>query len=274
LIERYTQVGRELRECRHAWFDEWDWLINRILSLAGPPHIEVAPGEIAMDSHIHSMFSHCSIMRPDQVIARAVKLGLDAVAILDHNEVRGSTDAIRCAEVMKDQGLIPESFLVIPGTEINSRKGHIGALFVRQKLPKNLSPGETVRLIHEAGGLAIAVHPYDYSGVGDALFDAPFDAVEIECGAVFGAGAVARNLALHSDSGIAHLAALGSSDAHYTGGIGNCYTAVSTTAPTLEAVREAIVSRATVPHATSACLKMRRWFSWLPKPGCLRRRRA
>lgn len=267
MIEQYSPPGREQRECKYEWFDKWDWLINRALSFAGSPNIKLASGEITMDSHIHSMFSHCSITRPDQIILRAVKLGLDAVVILDHNEVRGALDTVRCAEYLKQKGIIPEDFLVVPGTEINSSAGHVGALFVEEKFPIGLSPDETVRLIHEAGGLAVAVHPYHSSGIGDALFDSPFDAVEIECGAVFGKEAVSRIHALASDSRIPNIAKLGSSDAHYTGGIGSCYTSLQVTEPTLDAVRQAILNQRTTPHATNACLKMRKWFSWLPKRG-------
>lgn len=267
MSETYTSPGRDQRECKYEWFDKWDWLINRVLAITGSPVIKPAPGEIAIDTHIHSMFSHCSISRPDKIILRAVKLGLDAVAILDHNEVRGVKDAMRCAEYLKDNGVIPETFLIIPGTEINSKNGHIGALFMEEVLPIGLSPEETVHRIHEAGGLAVAVHPYHSSGIGDKLFDAPFDAVELECGAVFGVEAVSRIKALASDPRIEKLAKLGSSDAHYTGGIGSCYTTLNIKEPTLDAVKQAIAAGETAAHSTNACLKMRKWFRWIPKRG-------
>ena len=239
--------------------------MNRGLSLAGSPRISVAPGETAIDPHAHTLFSHCSISQPERIIRRAAAIGLGGIGIMDHNEIRGAHDAVRCAEYLKSTGEIPDTFLVIPGTEVSSSAGHIGALFVDEKLPESLSPAETVRVIHEAGGLAIAVHPYHSTGIGDAVFDAAFDAAEVECASVFGAELVRRSRALADDARLDKAAKLGSSDAHYVRAVGTCCTVMALAEPTLEAAVEAIVRGRCVPSVSAPCRRLRKLLGGIGK---------
>ncbi len=239
--------------------------MNRAIRLAGCPGIEAGPGELAIDPHIHTLFSHCSISQPLGIILKAAEIGLGAVAIMDHNEAEGARDAIRCAQDLKARGLISEEFLVIAGTEINSSAGHIGALFVQQTLPEGLSPQECVRLIHELGGLAIAVHPYHSTGIGDAIFDTRFDAVEVECGSVFGAELVRRNTSLASDPRLADVTKLGSSDAHYLAAVGGCYSVLAVDERTPHGVRKAILAGRSVAKSSKPVSRLRKLLGGIPK---------
>jgi predicted metal-dependent phosphoesterase TrpH len=263
--ETYSTPPRSARECKYWWFDQWDRLVNGALSLAGSPHISVGAGEIAIDPHIHTLFSHCSISRPEGVLVRASKIGLGGVAIMDHHTVKGALDTLRCADHLKRRGELPEDFVVIPGVELNSSVGHIGALFVREDLPEGLTPEETVRVIHEAGGLAVAPHPYHSTGIREAVFDAPFDAVEVECGSVFASTLVKRNAELASDPRLASITKLGSSDSHYLRGIGHCYTVLTVSEQTLDAARQAIVEGRSAARSSEPCRRMRRMLGWIPK---------
>ncbi|MGQ9454902.1 MAG: PHP domain-containing protein [Armatimonadota bacterium] len=256
---------QQARTCKHWWFDGWDWFVNRALKFCGQPTIQTPPGTIAADLHVHTFYSHCSIARPEDVILRAYKLGLSAIAVMDHHHVRGALETQRCAENLKEQGLLNETFLVIPGVELNSKTGHIGALFVTEDLPEKLSPQNTVELIHQAGGLAIAVHPYHSTGVGDAIFDAPFDAIEVECGSVFDAGLVRLNRALATNPRLAHAAKIGGSDAHYLNAIGNCYTVIHTSVVTTEMIRKSLNERKCEAHSSSCLQRMRRLLGLIPK---------
>lgn len=170
---------------------------------------------------------------------------------MDHNDVKGALDTMKCCEYLKSKGSIPQDFLVIPGVEVNSTVGHIGALFVEQDVPTGLEPAAIVEAIHDAGGLAIAVHPYHSTGIGDAIFEAPFDAVEIECGSVFSARLVKRNRDLAEDPRLSNVAWLGSSDAHYVRAMASCYTVAKLDAPpTLDALRQAIAAGACEPRTS------------------------
>ena len=44
------------------------------------------------DFHIHSRYSHDSLMHPEKILTKAKKAGLDAVAITDHNTIRGGLE--------------------------------------------------------------------------------------------------------------------------------------------------------------------------------------
>lgn len=265
MIEVYRRPHRGIRECKYWWFDAWDWLVNTVLKTAGAPRIEVAPGEVAIDTHIHTLFSHCSISQPEQIILKAAEVGLGGIAVMDHNEVRGAIDAMRCAEDLKRRKMLREDFLVIPGVEIHSSAGHIGALFVDRNFPTSLSPEETVRMIHDAGGVAVAVHPYHSSGVGDAVYDAPFDAVELESGSVFCPRIAQRNLRLATDTRLAQTCKLGSSDSHYVGAVGSCYSVIKLTEPTLESARHAILERQSQAFASDSFMGIRRLLGAVDK---------
>jgi len=251
-------AGRNARECKYWWFDGWDWLVNSALSVAGSPRIDVGVGRVAIDPHIHSLFSHCSISDPRRILTRAFQLGLSAVAVMDHNTSAGSAEAVRCSESMKLTGELPDEFIVIPGLEINSTIGHIGALFISTEIEMGLKPEEVLRIIREEGGVSVAVHPYHSTGVRDAVFDYHFDAVEVESGAVFDESAAAMNRSLASDPRLAHAACIGSSDAHYVRAIGSCHTILDCASGDMNALRTCILDRRTQAVHTRAYERSRR----------------
>ncbi len=132
------------------------------------------------DLHIHTHYSDGDKL--ENVLEKAASARLDAIAITDHDEIEGALEARRIVHERKLR------FAVIPGLEVSSRDGHIGALFVTKIIPADLSAAETVRLIHEAGGLAVAHHPFAPPfierllnvklGCGELVHSVPFDAIE------------------------------------------------------------------------------------------------
>lgn len=235
-----------------------DKLVNGFISCCGPMSITVPPGCIAIDTHIHSLYSRCSVTSVRRIILRAAQIGLGGIAVLDHNDLRSAKDAAKCAEELKRNGLIPAGFTVISGMEISSNAGHIGALFVNEVIPMKLGLRETVEQIHMAGGLAIAVHPFLRSGIGDALFDAPFDAVEIESGSAFGRIPVEKSQSLLNDERMIGMAKLGSSDAHYARAIGMCFTVIKSCEITPDLIRSHISGCLTSPQPSSTSLRIRK----------------
>jgi len=132
------------------------------------------------DLHMHTQWSDGDDL--DKVLDSALENGLDAIAITDHDEIDGAMEARRRAHERR----LP--LAIVPGTEVSSREGHIGGLFVMKKIPKDLSAAETVACIHQSGGIAVAHHPYSprwlnrllgvQLGCGDLIKDVPFDAIE------------------------------------------------------------------------------------------------
>jgi len=168
------------------------------------------------DLHIHTQWSDGDDL--DLVLRRAMEMGLDAIAITDHDEIEGAHEARRRVHKRR----LP--FAIVPGCEISSRDGHIGALFVMKVIPKGLSAEETVHLIHEAGGVAVAHHPYSPRwfdwisrtrlGCADLIRTVPFDAVECS-NAVPGWGVKYNILAIEAMwSQHINIAVTGGSDAH------------------------------------------------------------
>lgn len=266
LLAEYEKPDRRERACKYWWFDGWDWLVNRGLGVFGRVSIALAPGEIAIDPHVHSLYSHCSISHPELIILRAVRLGLSGVAVIDHNVVTGGNQAVLCASYLKGKGRIPESFVVIPGTEVNTTRGHIAALFVTTQIRDARPPADTAKEIHDAGGLAVAVHPYHSTGIGDAVFEAPFDLIETDCGSVFGGDHVRRNLALAEDERLASVPKIGGSDAHYIRAIGTCYTLIEgVQSPSLESIKSAMKEGRCAPRRSAPYGRMRKLLGGVPK---------
>ncbi len=174
------------------------------------------------DLHMHTQWSDGDDLA--KVIDQALKMGLDAIAITDHDEIEGAFAARRLVHERQ----LP--LAVVPGTEISSLDGHIGALFVMKKIPEDKTAAETVRLIHEAGGIAVAHHPYSPKwlnkllgvqlGCGDLIKTVPFDAVECT-NAVPGSGVkynIAAIDAMRKDN--VSIGVTGGSDAHVAAFVG------------------------------------------------------
>lgn len=140
-----------------------------------------APAGIA-DLHMHTHHSDGEDS-PGDVLEWAERIGLDVIAITDHDVIDGALIAAELADGREDG---PQ---VIVGEEVSSRDGHILGLFIDRLIPPGMTASETVAAIHEQGGLAIAAHPYwrttsfDHKGrlfgLGDLIAELDFDAVEV-----------------------------------------------------------------------------------------------
>ncbi len=172
------------------------------------------------DHHIHSKYStgESTSEIPD-ILDVARRVGLGGVAISDHNQIRGSLEAV---SRYSTHGLV-----VIPSVEISSSDGHIVGLGLKELVERDLTAEETIEKIHRAGGLAIAAHPYDKfrSGVGDLSWRLEFDAIEINGHCLYG-NRKARDMARRHGKPL-----VGGSDAHALGDIGSVATEVDGNTP-------------------------------------------
>lgn len=121
----------------------------KLLDCARP---ETAILQSSADLHLHTEWSDGDLL--DRVLDKAVAERLDVIAVTDHDEIEGALEARRRAH---DRRL---PLAVIPAVEVSTADGHVGALFVQRPIPKGLPADETIRIIHEAGGLAVAHHPF------------------------------------------------------------------------------------------------------------------
>ena len=117
-------------------------------------------GEIKMglaDLHLHTIYSYDGTATVPAVLRRAREIGLDVIAITDHDEIGGALEAVKIAPHYGVE--------VIPGIEITTAEGDLLALFITEKVDAGLSLIETVLRVRELGGVCIAPHPMA-SGMG------------------------------------------------------------------------------------------------------------
>jgi len=91
-----------------------------------------------------------------QAIEVAKALGLDFIAITDHDTVSFATRFL-CP--------IDKRILCIVGEEVSTKDGHILAIGITNIIPPDLSAEETIKRIHEQGGVAIPAHPGGPNGL-------------------------------------------------------------------------------------------------------------
>jgi hypothetical protein len=200
--------------------------------------------QVKADLHVHTTYSNDSIITPKDLVFYAKKRGLTAIAVTDHNQVEGARKIAAETE-----------FLIIPGTEVSSRDGHIVGLNVNEIIPRGLSSDETVNKIHQAGGIAIACHPYAlFKGSIGKSVTAKFDAVETINASSFPFGSASSKAEKLAER--FKLPRVAGSDAHYGPVIGCAYTIIEAE-PTVEAILDAIVKGRCQPAGASISLRMR-----------------
>jgi predicted metal-dependent phosphoesterase TrpH len=115
---------------------------------------------LSVELHTHSSLSHDGRDPVDHLLEQAASVGLDAIAVTDHDEIDASLDAV---EMAPEYGLIG-----IPGMEITTAVGHVLALGVDESVPAGLPFEATLDRIHEGGGIAVVPHPFQSSRHGVA----------------------------------------------------------------------------------------------------------
>jgi predicted metal-dependent phosphoesterase TrpH len=89
-------------------------------------------------------------MSPEELVARCVKVGLNCIAVTDHNTIEGALAVQRIAP-----------FMVIIGEEVKTSAGEITGLFLKENVPRDLPHLETAMRIKAQGGLISIPHPFD-----------------------------------------------------------------------------------------------------------------
>jgi len=105
---------------------------------------------IRADLHVHTIYSGDCNTSLEQTIARCLDVGINCIAITDHNTIAGAVEMKRIAP-----------FPVIVGNEIETSTGEIIGYFLAEEIPKGLPAAETARMIKEQGGLVCIPHPFD-----------------------------------------------------------------------------------------------------------------
>lgn len=166
------------------------------------------------DLHIHSKYSGDSKVDPKDIVKVAEKKGLDGLAILDHNSIKGYNK-------IKD---IDTDLILVPGIEVSTEQGHVGAIGLKEEIGRPKTVKEAIEIIHEHDAIAVAVHPYRFwSGMGeDVIRGNNWDAMEGMNGRTWHyKNNRSQKLAKEMD-----LPMVGGSDAHRLKSVGKTYTIV------------------------------------------------
>ncbi|MFT4949730.1 MAG: putative metal-dependent phosphoesterase TrpH [Natronomonas sp.] len=113
---------------------------------------------LSVELHAHSSLSYDGRDPVDRLLEQAAAVGLDGLAVTDHDEIDASLDA---AELAPEYGLVG-----IPGMEVTSEAGHVLALGVEELVAEGLSFQTTIDRIHDLGGIAVVPHPFQKSRSG------------------------------------------------------------------------------------------------------------
>lgn len=103
------------------------------------------------DLHLHTIYSYDGTATVPAVLRRAKEIGLNVIAITDHDEIAGALEGVKLASHYGVE--------VIPGSEITTAEGDLLALFIHEKIQPGLSLIETLLRVKDQGGVAIAAHP-------------------------------------------------------------------------------------------------------------------
>ena len=232
-----------------------------------------------VDLHIHSCLSPCSdwSMSPRKIIRQSKDIGLDLIAICDHNSAENAGAAIREGE---RQGI-----RVLPGMEICSREEvHILALFDELEPTLEMQAyvyahlagennskvfgfqvianeedeviGENPRLLigatdlslhdivdktHMLGGISISCH-VDRPGYG-ILNQLGFIPDDLDLDGLEVSYHISIAEAVETIAGIGNLSCVTASDAHYLNDIGKACTTFQMAEPTLDEIRLALAKK-------------------------------
>lgn len=103
-----------------------------------------------VDLHTHTIYSKDCLTQTAKLVEQAHRVGLQKIAITEHNRLDGALVA---------KAMAPE--LIIVGEEIKTTHGEIIAYFVKEEVPRGLSPQETIARLRDQGAVISIPHPLD-----------------------------------------------------------------------------------------------------------------
>ena len=189
---------------------------------------------LSVELHAHSELSYDGRDPVELLLEQAEAVGLDALAVTDHDEIEASLSAAARA---REHGLVG-----IPGMEVSSAAGHVLALGVEELVPAGLRFEETLEHIRELGGIAVVPHPFQSSRHGVAAHVtsaqlASADAIEVYNSRLF-TGRANRQAERFAE---AHdLPMTAGSDAHIAEMVGQAVTEVDAYHRSAEGILDAI----------------------------------
>jgi len=198
---------------------------------------------VKIDLHAHTIFSD-GVDTPERMVARAKAVGLDGIAITDHDSVAGWKRGVDAGNRL--------GINVITGKEMRIRVGdkevgEILALFIDEDITLNQRSdlGEIMDRIKKQDGIAAIPHPFDWwrkTSLLERIFEDNLnvDAIEV----INGRNRMESNIKsieFADKNGLSHIAG---SDSHRAEDLGEVYTFCDTN--DIEAFRKMIKKRKSI----------------------------
>jgi predicted metal-dependent phosphoesterase TrpH len=211
------------------------------------------------DLHVHSTYSYDATSTVRAILKQAADVGLNVIAVTDHDEIQGSLEAHQLAP---QYGI--ES---IPAVEVSTKEGHLVALFVETLPPRGLTLIDTLIHIGKLGGVAIAPHPFSNLPVSLSLETVIHALTNPRAKGVL-KGIETHNMSTQAFDGIAQklsiylpLAKIASSDSHVYWSVGASRTEFP--GQTAQDLRNALNQMTTIPIPYKEDFSAMAIFSWV-----------
>jgi hypothetical protein len=102
------------------------------------------------DFHIHTKYSMDCRNELEDIVKRCQKLGLNCIAIADHDAVEGGLELQKIAP-----------FKVIVAEEVQTYNGEVMGMFLKKRIASGIPLQHAIAAIKEQGGLVNIPHPFD-----------------------------------------------------------------------------------------------------------------
>lgn len=204
-----------------------------------------------IDFHIHSLHSGDAISTPKSIVENALRKGLGAIAITDHDTVKAwkELNALgRKANLLVVQG---EELRLFEGKKF---VGELIGLFLTEGIKSRQYLG-AMDEIHSQGGIVAVPHPFDvfrnnFKRLNEAVKLKKIDAIESINARCFAEGFNAKAKKFAEKNSLPQIAG---SDAHFPEEIGSAYTEVQ--AQSLEDVKRMIKKNSTKIFGRKSSIK-------------------
>ncbi|MBU1120331.1 PHP domain-containing protein [Candidatus Micrarchaeota archaeon] len=207
--------------------------------------------KMRIDFHIHSLHSHDAISTPKSIVESALRKGLGAIAITDHDSARGWKELDTLGK--------KANLLIIQGEELKLFEGkkfvgELMGLFLTEGI-KSREYLEAIDEIHSQGALVGVPHPFDvfrneFKRLEEAVELKKIDAIESINARCFREWFNAKAKAFAEKNSLPQIAG---SDAHFPEEIGSAYTEVK--ADSLEDIKRMIKKNSTNVFGRKSSIK-------------------
>lgn len=107
---------------------------------------------VRVELHQHTWASRDSLIQPQKLLEHCERVGIDRVAITDHNSIAGALEAKTIAPGR-----------VIVGEEIETTQGELLGYFMTELIPGGLEPTEAIQRLRAQGAVISVSHPFDHN---------------------------------------------------------------------------------------------------------------